>query len=92
MGAIQSLMNFIFFLVIAVTVGGSVWLSRRFKERYAEFPWGKTGLLIGVEVVACIMFNLVWNWVRANPWIAAVVAVVIIIILLKRKKKEEQVL
>ena len=92
MGAIQSLMNFIFFLVVAVTVVGSIWLSRKFKQRYAEFPWGKAGLLIAVEVVAWGMFNWLWSWVRAHPWIAAVVAVVMVIILLKRKKKREEVL
>ena len=92
MEAIQSLMNIIFFLAIAVTILGSVWLSRRFKDRYAEFPWGKAGLLIAVEIIACIIFNLFWNWVQGHLWITAVVAVVIIIILLKRKKKQEQIL
>ena len=92
MGAIQSLMNIIFFLVVAATVVVSFWLSRKYKERYAEFPWGKSGLLIAVEVVAWVIFNLLWSWVRTHPWIAAIVAVVAIVILLKRKKKEEQVL
>jgi hypothetical protein len=92
MGAIQSLMNFIFFLAVAVTVGGSIWLSRKYKERYAEFPWGKTGLLLAVEIVSWIVFNWVWSWVRTHPWIAAIVAVVLVVILLRRKKREEQIL
>jgi len=92
MQAIQSLMNFVFFLVVAATVVVSIWLSKKYKERYAEFPWKKTGLLIAVEVIAWVIFNWVWSWVRANPWVAAVVAVVMIIILLKRKKKQEQIL
>ena len=92
MGAIQALMNFIFFVVVAATVVVSIWLSRRYKDRYAEFPWKKTGLLIAIEVVAWVIFNWVWTWVRLNPWIAAVLAIVIIIILLRRKKKEEQIL
>ena len=66
MGAIQGLMNFIFFVLVAATVVGSIWLSRKFKSRYAEFPWGKAILLIVVEVVAWIVFNWVWSWVRAN--------------------------
>jgi uncharacterized membrane protein len=90
--AIQSLMNLIFFLVVAATVVGAVWLSRKYKDRYAEFPWGKAGLLIAVEVVAWVIFNWLWSWVRTHPWIAVVVAVVMIIILLKRKKKQEQIL
>ncbi len=92
MGAIQSLMNLIFFLIVAVTVGGSVWLSRKYKERYAEFPWGKAALLIVIEVVAWGIFNWLWTWVRMNPWIAAIVIVVLIVILLRKKKKDEQIL
>ena len=89
MGAIQSLMNVIFFLVVAITIGASAWLSRKYKERQAEFPWTKTGLLIAVEVIAWVIFNWLWSWVRAHPWIAVVLAVLVIIILLKRKKKQE---
>lgn len=74
--------------MIVATVVGSAWLSRKFKERYAQFPWWKVGLLIAVEVIAWIVFR--WFW--ANPWIVAVAAVVIIIILLKRRKKQEQIL
>ena len=92
MGAIQSLMNLIFFLAVAVTVVGSVWLSKKYKERYAEFPWGKAGLLIVIEVIAWIVFNWLWTWVRMNPWIAAIVIIVLVVILLKKKKKEDQVL
>ena len=92
MGAIQSLMNLVFFLVVAVTVGGSVWLSRKYKERYAEFPWGKAALLIVIEVVAWGIFNWLWTWVRMNPWIAAIVIVILIVILLRKKKKDEQIL
>jgi len=92
MGAIQWLMNFIFFVVIAGTVLVSFWLSRKYKERYAEFPWGKTGLILAIEVLAWIIFNVLWSWVRANPWIAAVVIVIIIIILFIRRKKEEELL
>jgi amino acid transporter len=92
MAAIQALMNFIFFVVVAGTVLVSFWLSRKYKERYAEFPWGKTGLILAIEVLAWIVFNVLWSWVRAHPWIAAVVAVVIIVILFIRRKKEEELL
>ena len=81
--AIQSLMNLIFFLVVAVTVVGSVWLSKKYKERYAEFPWSKAGIVIAIEVVSWIIFNWLWTWVRMHMWIAGIVAIVIIIILLK---------
>ena len=86
--AVGTLIHLIFFLVVAVTIIGSVWLSRKYKERYAEFPWKKAGLIIAIEVVAWILAVSFWNWVSAHPWLAAIVAVIIIIILLKRKKKE----
>lgn len=92
MAAIQALMNFIFFVVVAGTILASLWLSRKYKERYAEFPWGKTGLILAIEVLAWIVFNVLWSWVRAHPWIAAVVAVIIIVILFIRRKKEEELL
>jgi len=92
MGAIQSLMNVIFFLAVAVTVVGSVWLSKKYKERYADFPWKKSALIIAIEVVAWIIFNRLWDWVQANPWIAAIVIIVLVVILLKKKKKEDQIL
>ena len=79
MAAIQWLMHFIFFVVVAGTVLVSLWLSRKYKERYAEFPWGKTGLILAIEVLAWITFHVLWSWVRANPWIAAVVAVVVLV-------------
>jgi len=91
MRPIGSIMNLLFFLIIAVTVVGSIWLSRKYKERFAEFPWFKAAILIAAEVVAWIVFNWVWS----NPWlvaIIAVIAVIALIILVKRKKREEQIL
>ena len=92
MGAIQGLMNFIFFLIVAGTIGVSIWLSRKYKERFAEFPWSKTGILLVVEVVAWVLFNWLWTWVRVHPWIAGIVAIIMIIALLKRRKRDEQIL
>lgn len=88
MGLIQSLINVIFFLIIAVTVVGSVWLSRKYKERYADFPWGKAVLLIVIEVAALIIFK--WLW--ANPLIVAIAIILLIVILVRKKKKDEQIL
>ncbi len=88
------LMNIVFLLVVAATVGGSIWLSKKYKERGVEFPWGKARLLVAAEIVAWIVSNLLWNkvvlvilnwlWDRARdyPWIAAILAVVITAILL----------
>lgn len=92
MEAIQSLMNFIFFLVVAATIVGSIWLSRKYKERFAEFPWRKSVIIIAIEVFAWILFNWFWNWVQAHPWVAIIVVIVLIIVFLKKKRREEQIL
>jgi len=86
------LIDFIFFLIVAITVAGSVWLSRKYKERYADFPWGKAGLLIALEVVSWIICRSFWLWVRTHPWIAVVGIIILVIIFVRRKKKKEQIL
>ncbi|MBM3211927.1 hypothetical protein FJZ33_06900, partial [Candidatus Poribacteria bacterium] len=73
MGFLQSLANLLFFLIIAGTVIFSIWLSRKYKERYAEFPWYKAGIIIALEVVAWVVFNWFFSFLRAYPWLAAIV-------------------
>lgn len=87
-----SLINLIFFLIVAATIAGSIWLSRKFKERYAEFPWWKAGVLIAIEIVAWVVCVKVLGFVLRHWWSIPVVVVILIIILLKKKKKEEQIL
>ncbi len=82
------LINLIFSLLIAVTILGSIWLSRKFKERFAEFPWWKVAVLIVVEVVAWVItYKILRNW-----WAIPILVIVMIIILMKKKKKKEQIL
>ena len=83
------LVHLIFFLIVAVTVLGSVWLSRKFKERYAEFPWWKAGVLIAIEIVAWVICVHVLHYWK---WIIPPAVVIMIIVLLKKKKREEQIL
>ena len=92
MGFLHGLINLAFFLLVAGTIIFSLWLSRKYKERYAEFPWYKTGIIIVVEVVAWVMTNMFMNILRAHPWLLAIALVVIIIVLLKRKKNKERVI
>lgn len=86
------LINLLFFLIVAATVVFAVWLSRKYKERYAEFPWWKAGIVIAVEVVAWVVTASLWSWVSHHPWLAIIVIGIIVIVLLKRKKKEDQIL
>jgi uncharacterized membrane protein len=87
-----ALINLLFFLLVAGTIIFSIWLSRKYKERFAEFPWWKAGVIIAIEVIAWILTQSFWRWVQAHPWIAAIAAVIIIVVLIKRKKKEDQIL
>jgi hypothetical protein len=86
LGGIQSLMNFLFLIVVLGTAGLSWWLSIKYKERFAEFPWHKAGILLGIEVVVWIGFNIFWGWFMHNWWIVAIVVAVILIILSRKKK------
>ena len=63
LGAAQSLVNLLFVVIILGTAGLSWWLSVKYRERYAEFPWNKAAIILGIEVLAWIAFNIFWSWV-----------------------------
>jgi len=86
------LINLIFFLLVSATIIGAVWLSKKYKERFAEFPWWKAGIVIAVEVVSWVVTASFWLWVVRHPWIAIVGIIIIVIVLAKRKKREDQIL
>ena len=85
LGAAQSLVNFLFLVVVLGTAGISWWLSVKYRERYAEFPWNKAAIILAIEVLAWIAFNIFWGWVINNWWIAIVLIVIIILVLKKRR-------
>jgi cell division protein FtsW (lipid II flippase) len=85
LGAAQSLVNFLFLIIVLGTVGLSWWLSTKYRERYAEFPWNKAGIILAIEVLSWIAFNIFWSWVRHNWWIVAILVVIIVVVLMKRK-------
>ena len=86
LGAAQSLVNFLFLVVVLGTAGFSWWLSTKYRERYAEFPWDKAGIILAIEVLSWIVFNIFWNWVSDHLWITAILIGIILVILAKRKK------
>ena len=86
LGAAGSLVTLLFVIVILGTAGISWWLSIKYRERYAEFPWNKVAIILGIEVLALIAFNIFWSWVTHNWWIAIVLIVIIIIVLKKRRR------
>ena len=86
------LINLIFVLLILVTILGTLWLSRKFKERYAEFPWWKAAVLLVIEVVAWVITYRFVAWIQHHIWVVPIAVVIVIVILVKKKKKKEQVL
>jgi hypothetical protein len=86
LGAAQSLVNFLFLIVVVGTAIFSWWLSTKYRERYAEFPWNKAGIILAIEVLSWIAFNIFWNWVKYNWWIALILVVIIVFVIKKRKR------
>lgn len=86
LGAAQSLVNFLFLIVVLGTAGFSWWLSTKYRKRYAEFPWNKALIIIAIEVLSWIAFNIFWSWVTHNWWIVIVLVVIIVLVLKKRKR------
>lgn len=85
--SIQFLVNTIFLLVIIGTIGVSWYYANRLKKEYsADFPWGKTALIVGIEILLWIGFTLFWNFLKAF-WLPIAIIAVIVIILISRKKR-----
>ena len=87
LGTIGSLIHFIFLIVVLATIIISWWLSRKYQERYAEFPWWKAGIILAIEILSWIAFAIFWSWIMHHFWVTAIIAVIIIIILLARRKR-----
>jgi hypothetical protein len=86
LGMAQSLVNFLFLIVVLGTAVFSWWLSTKYRARYAEFPWNKAGIIIAIEVLSWIAFNIFWSWITHNRWIIAVLIVIIIMVITVRKR------
>ena len=87
LGGIQSLVNFIFLIVVLATAGFSWWLSTKYRERYAEFPWKKAGIILAIEILVWIGFNIFWGFFVHNWWIVAIVVGIILVVVIKGRKK-----
>ena len=88
LNGIQGLVNLLFFLVIAGTLGVSWLYAHRLQKQYsAEFPWGKTAGIVGIEVLLWIGFNLFWEIFEAF-WLPIVIIAIIAIVFISRKKRK----
>ena len=86
--SIQSLVNLIFLIVILGTLIISWVFADRLRKRHnADFPWNKALVIIGIEVLVFIAFNVFFEIFQAN-WIwISIGTIVIIFIILSRKKR-----
>jgi hypothetical protein len=88
LNGIQGLVNLLFFLAIVGTLVVSWLYASRLKKQYgADFPWSKTAMIVGIEVLLWIGFTIFWGFVKAF-WLPIVVIAVIVIVLISRKKRK----
>ena len=88
LNGIQGLVNLLFFLVIVGTIGVSWLYAHRLKKQYgADFPWGKTAGIVGIEVLLWIGFTIFWEIFEAF-WLPIVIVAIIVIVLISRKKRK----
>ena len=85
---IQNLVNLLFFLAIVGTIGVSWLYAHRLKKQYsASFPWSKTALIVGIEVLLWIGFTIFWSILKAF-WAPILIVAIIAIVLISRKKRK----
>lgn len=89
LNSIQGLVNFLFLVAIVGTVGVSWLYAHRLKKQYnADFPWGKTVSIVGIEVLLWIGFNFFWEIFEAFWLPIFVVAIIAIVIVLSRNRRK----
>ena len=85
--SIQNLVNLLFFFAIVGTIGVSWIYAHRLKKQYgADFPWNKTLVIVGIEVLLWIGFTIFWGFVKAF-WVPILIVAIIAIVLISRKKR-----
>ena len=89
LNSIQGLVNFLFLVAIVGTVGVSWLYAHRLKKQYnANFPWGKTVSIVGIEVLLWIGFTVFWEIFEAFWLPILVVAIIAIVIVLSRNRRK----
>ncbi|MYB93647.1 hypothetical protein F4054_00990 [Candidatus Poribacteria bacterium] len=88
LNGIQGLVNLLFFVAIVGTLVVSWLYANRLKKQYgSDFPWNKTAMIVGIEVLLWIGFTIFWGFVKAF-WLPIVVIAIIAIVLISRKKRK----
>ena len=88
LNGIQGLVNLLFFVAIVGTLVVSLLYASRLRKQYgAGFPWSKTAMIVGIEILLWIGFTIFWGFVKAF-WLPIVVIAIIAIVLISRKKRK----
>ena len=88
LNGIQGLVNLLFFVAIVGTLVVSLIYASRLNKQYgASFPWSKTAMIVGIEVLLWVGFTIFWGFVKAF-WLPIVVIAIIAIVLISRKKRK----
>ena len=89
LNSIQGLVNFLFLVAIVGALGVSWLYAHRLKKQYnADFPWGKTVSIVGIEVLLWIGFNFFWEIFEAFWLPILVVAIIAIVVVLSRNRRK----
>ena len=88
LSSIQTLGNLLFVIAIIGTLGVSWVYADRLKKQYgADFPWNKTAMIVGIEVLLWIGFNIFLEFFKAY-WLPISIIAIIVIVLISRKKRK----
>ena len=88
LNGIQGLVNLLFFVAIVGTLVVSWIYASRLKKQYgADFPWNKTALIVGIEVLLLLGFNFFWNIFEMYWWQIMIVAVIAIVLISRKKRR-----
>lgn len=88
LSGIQSLVNFLFLIVVIGTLGVSWLYASRLKKQYgADFPWNKTAVIVGIEVLLWIGFNIFLEFFKAY-WLPISIITIIVMVFISRKKRK----
>ncbi|RKU32222.1 hypothetical protein C6499_03590 [Candidatus Poribacteria bacterium] len=88
LSSIQTLGNLLFVIVIIGTLGVSWLYAHRLQKQYsADFPWNKTAVIVGIEVLLWIGFNIFLEFFKAY-WMPISIVAIIVIVLISRKKRK----
>ena len=88
LGSIQTLVNLLFLVVVLGTAALSWWLSTKYRQRHAEFPWPRACIILAIEILVWICFNIFWSFFVQNWLIVCIVVVIVIFVIVRRKKND----